>query len=65
MQAFLNDIYEGAEADAAVRRGRDGRAAVDRCIEEYLSLDLADERRAHLTRVISFLSFQEETRLAS
>jgi len=65
MGSLLNDLYAGAEAEAEARRGRYGRSAMDRCIEEYLSLALADERRAHLTRVISCLSIHEDLQAAS
>ena len=61
----MDELAITAERDATLRRARDGRAAMDSAIEEYLTLAFGDARRTHLTRVISMLSFPEETRRAS
>jgi hypothetical protein len=54
------DLNAGADEDATARLKRDGRAAIDRCIDEFNALGFGDRRREHLSRVISILSFAPE-----
>ena len=61
----MDDLYVVAEREAGLRRVRDGRMAMDRTIDEYMSLPLGHPLREHLTRVISVLSFPDEVRKAS
>ena len=44
-----------AVQEAAERRRRDGRSAPDRCIDEYMALNIGDPRRNQLAKVISVL----------
>ena len=61
----MDDLYVVAEREAGLRRVRDGRMAMDRTIDVYMSLPLGHPLREHLTRVISVLSFPDEVRKAS